>query len=178
MKIVTKVLSVCLLSMLSVAANAALINGSFGVIGGLSATGGTDLATVTAITLTDVFGSGVSADDTSDVTVLSENLVAGSEASLLGLSSVSGFLSIEGWSLELTSLAVIDQRTDLLSLSGTGILTGGTYTPTDATWTFSTTDIGSYNMSVETVAVVPVPAAVWLFGSGLLGLVGVARRKV
>jgi len=26
-------------------------------------------------------------------------------------------------------------------------------------------------------AVVPVPAAMWLFGSGLLGLVGVARRK-
>ena len=28
-----------------------------------------------------------------------------------------------------------------------------------------------------TMTVVPVPAAVWLFGSGLLGLVGVARRK-
>jgi hypothetical protein len=27
------------------------------------------------------------------------------------------------------------------------------------------------------VTVVPVPAAVWLFGSGLIGLVGVARRK-
>ena len=27
------------------------------------------------------------------------------------------------------------------------------------------------------VKVVPVPAAVWLFGSGLIGLVGVARRK-
>ncbi len=25
--------------------------------------------------------------------------------------------------------------------------------------------------------VVPVPAAVWLFGSGLIGLIGVARRK-
>jgi hypothetical protein len=25
--------------------------------------------------------------------------------------------------------------------------------------------------------VVPVPAAVWLFGSGLLGLIGIARRK-
>jgi hypothetical protein len=24
---------------------------------------------------------------------------------------------------------------------------------------------------------VPIPAAVWLFGSGLLGLIGVARRK-
>jgi len=26
-------------------------------------------------------------------------------------------------------------------------------------------------------AVVPVPVAVWLFGSGLLGLLGLARRK-
>lgn len=30
---------------------------------------------------------------------------------------------------------------------------------------------------VATVSAVPVPAAVWLFGSGLLGLVGVARRR-
>lgn len=30
---------------------------------------------------------------------------------------------------------------------------------------------------VSSVSAVPVPAAVWLFGSGLLGLVGVARRK-
>ena len=34
---------------------------------------------------------------------------------------------------------------------------------------------GSYLVRVEAV---PVPAAVWLFGSGLLGLIGVARRKV
>ncbi|MAT66370.1 MAG: hypothetical protein CMN57_12085 [Gammaproteobacteria bacterium] len=33
------------------------------------------------------------------------------------------------------------------------------------------------NMKVETTTVVPVPAAVWLFGSGLLGLVGIARRR-
>ena len=32
------------------------------------------------------------------------------------------------------------------------------------------------NVNLE-VAQVPVPAAVWLFGSGLLGLIGVARRK-
>ena len=40
-------------------------------------------------------------------------------------------------------------------------------------------DIGSGNsMHVASVESVPVPAAVWLFGSGLLGLLGVARRKV
>ena len=31
--------------------------------------------------------------------------------------------------------------------------------------------------SCSTVSAVPVPAAVWLFGSGLLGLVGIARRR-
>jgi len=36
---------------------------------------------------------------------------------------------------------------------------------------------GDWNTTVE-ITPVPVPAAIWLFGSGLLGLVGVARRKV
>ena len=36
-----------------------------------------------------------------------------------------------------------------------------------------------YSLSTFLVrsTVVPVPAAVWLFGSGLIGLIGVARRK-
>ena len=34
----------------------------------------------------------------------------------------------------------------------------------------------NYGIEISQV-VVPVPAAVWLFGSGLLGLVGIARRK-
>lgn len=39
-------------------------------------------------------------------------------------------------------------------------------------------DIGSGNsMHVVSVASVPIPAAVWLFGSGLLGLLGAARRR-
>jgi hypothetical protein len=32
-------------------------------------------------------------------------------------------------------------------------------------------------VDVQVVSAIPVPAAVWLFGSGLLGLVGIARRK-
>jgi len=38
----------------------------------------------------------------------------------------------------------------------------------DEKWTFNLT----------TTPAVPIPAAVWLFGSGLLGLIGIARRKV
>lgn len=39
-------------------------------------------------------------------------------------------------------------------------------------------DIGSGNsMTVTSISTIPVPAAVWLFGSGLIGLIGVARRK-
>ena len=44
---------------------------------------------------------------------------------------------------------------------------------------FSTKSADYYAWAVYSgdVSPVPVPAAVWLFGSGLLGLVGVARRK-
>lgn len=57
---------------------------------------------------------------------------------------------------------------DVLSLTATG---SSTNTIT-ANCTFVLGDT-----CAEVVAPVPVPAAVWLFGSGLLGLVGVARRK-
>lgn len=44
---------------------------------------------------------------------------------------------------------------------------------------FSAPNFESYDLTVTaySVSTVPVPAAAWLFGSGLLGLVGVARRK-
>lgn len=53
-------------------------------------------------------------------------------------------------------------------------------------FSLSSSDVGAFGMNtpayfamdnLTTVSAVPVPAAVWLFGSGLLGLVGIARRK-
>jgi len=41
---------------------------------------------------------------------------------------------------------------------------------TDESW-------GIDNLVITQTTVVPVPAAVWLFGSGLIGIVGFARRK-
>ncbi len=38
-------------------------------------------------------------------------------------------------------------------------------------------DLNRLDFTVLSITAVPIPAAVWLFGSGLLGLVGLARRK-
>ena len=48
---------------------------------------------------------------------------------------------------------------------------------TNGTWDASAIFDGKDLSHISAYTVVPVPAAVWLFGSGLLGLVGVARRK-
>lgn len=48
--------------------------------------------------------------------------------------------------------------------------------PLTGTWD-TTNPFGGHNLSHMTAYVVPVPAAVWLFGTGLLGLFGVARRR-
>jgi len=44
-------------------------------------------------------------------------------------------------------------------------------------WAYDGSPITPLSFVSGSVTVVPIPAAVWLFGSGLLGLVGVARRK-
>ncbi|MDP2027808.1 VPLPA-CTERM sorting domain-containing protein [Sulfuriferula sp.] len=45
----------------------------------------------------------------------------------------------------------------------------------NAAWTLASN--GTLSYSVPAPAAVPLPAAVWLLGSGLIGMVGVARRK-
>jgi len=50
----------------------------------------------------------------------------------------------------------------------------------DLTWGARVPDVGSPahgSALIRTASPVPAPAAVWLFGSGLIGLVGFAKRK-
>ena len=79
---------------------------------------------------------------------------------------------------------------DVLNTTGLGMdWSGGELSLLiDETWLGQTLQIGFTNTAANfngsgvfydnlNVSAVPVPAAAWLFGSGLLGLVGVARRR-
>jgi hypothetical protein len=58
------------------------------------------------------------------------------------------------------------------------ISNGDAFTPLGGEWNFKPLgEIVSISNNLYLIQAVPVPAAVWLFGSGLLGLIGVARRK-
>lgn len=84
-------------------------------------------------------------------------------------------------SANLSSISYSGSDTDLLALfnggSGAQTLTYQFGTGTSLTDLFensSTTTSTSFSGSINAV---PVPAAIWLFGSGLIGLVGMSRRK-
>ena len=74
----------------------------------------------------------------------------------------------------LLSSDVLDQQILAAAWGGEGsvILKFGAVDRLDFTF-----DITSFSLTEASPPSVPIPAAVWLFGSGLLGLVGVARRK-
>ena len=65
---------------------------------------------------------------------------------------IGGFTSATGW------------------VGGVGTLSG------DNIYSITFAGITGSELVID-IAAIPVPAAVWLFGSGLLGLAGVARRK-
>jgi hypothetical protein len=87
--------------------------------------------------------------------------------------------TLGAFTLSLTSMTVTAQSATQLLLRGVGTLDDGVggFDPTPATLSWTGNGPGDLKSWSATVSAVPVPAAVWLFGSGLIGLVGMARRK-
>jgi hypothetical protein len=157
-------------------ANAASINGNMELFGAYAVSGGTDLSDATALDLTSVLGTGGNGDIA--VAIGTSGDVTNSPFSIPG--PVLNLFQIDGWQVDIDTMAIVDQPVDasILTLAGTGTisaLSAGTFDPTPTVWTLSANATGgTYSM---TISAVPVPAAVWLFGSGLIGLIGIARRK-
>ena len=89
------------------------------------------------------------------------NIVSGSSLGLAG-STAEFILGLQDTS---TGIWYADSNVNPLNLAGTA---------------FTVEFTGAFGelMAVDLViSQIPVPAAVWLFGSGLIGLVGVARRR-
>ena len=85
------------------------------------------------------------------------------------------FWVTDDFSFAISSLTIIFEDADNLSLEGSGMLTSTIVglDPTVATWSFTG---GVLNWSMGTSAV-PVPAAVWLFGTAMVGFLGLRRKS-
>ena len=97
---------------------------------------------------------------------------------------LSGSLTDFGWSLNTGSNGLIEFRFDnasgLIGGQGLGFNAGGMILTVSSS---TLTDFGTQALTTSWTGTgygdvfVPVPAAAWLFGSGLLALLGAARRK-
>lgn len=85
-----------------------------------------------------------------------------------------GVTSLPSWLSSVTFSGGALAFTDLAPTAGvwtfTGLLMAGQYT---INLIGDAVDSSGYQIRVET----PIPAAVWLFGSALMGLTGISRRK-
>ena len=99
-------------------------------------------------------------------------LVYGGTIADFGWSSSQGILefsiaNLSGWVMDNWTTGDTSALTEhlMLNVDGGSFDLGGV------------SSVKAFEAMADGFAVVPVPAAVWLFGSGLIGLVGLARRK-
>lgn len=163
-------------------ASAIPITGNMGVTGSFGAADGTGLADATMIALGgSVMGTGADGDLGSTVFFFAFGTSSASPFSINPASPVVDLLQIGGWQLDLDTLAIVDQTAFILTMNGTGFLSGNAadgFEKTAAIWSFSGDSGGAYSMTITAVPPVAVsePGILTLLGIGLIAIAGWHRR--
>jgi hypothetical protein len=113
-------------------------------------------------------GGGFADFDPNEPFALSASLNSGEGELQVGISGAILYASFDNLTVTDLGAGYGSFMADLSYLSGSLSLIDGRIEGT----------YGPSNLAAKLGAVVPVPAAVWLFGSGLIGLIAVARRKL
>jgi hypothetical protein len=163
------------------AANAALIDGTLGIGGAFNPVNAVNTpVTLGVATGIDFTSNGLVLASSGDLSFAFGTTVTMTDFQFNPLSPAGvAVWSVGGFTFNMDAVSINTQDSVNLSLSGTGTVSGSGFDVTAGTWEFTAqaSQNAAFTWSSSTVTVVPVPAALWLFGSGLLGLVGIARRK-
>ena len=88
---------------------------------------------------------------------------------------VTPLWSVGGFTFDLLSMTVVTQTSSLLQLTGTGVISHSSYTPTSVDWEFQGTDVFDMRVFVNSTSV-PESSTLLLFGTGL-AMVGMGRYR-
>jgi len=172
------------LAFVSGVSQAAFIDGSVDITGAFVPVNGSGgqvaLGVATGIDFTTLGVVVASSGDLSSLTFMTTAVMTDFQFSPVLSPNPVTLWSAGVFSFEMYDVIVNSQSSTNLSLSGQGTVSGTGFDDTPGIWEFTAnTASGSstFSWSSSTVAAVPLPAAVWLFGSGLIGLVGIARRR-
>jgi len=81
------------------------------------------------------------------------------------------------YSFSMSTITIVSQTSNTVSLEGSGMASISGFDDTDGDFALTLNQSGQAFSFSSSASVVPVPPAVWLFGSGLLGLIKIARRR-
>ncbi len=140
-------------------------------------TNGTDFARFGSVSLTSGLVGAYGGIDPTDVSNL-----AGKHPNAYGTSEGTGFdlADLASSSLVLAGLVDLDDinYVKIVDIPGSGDFTDSLGNPVYDAWpTWGSGGVDLEAVGVIHTAAVPVPAAVWLLGSGLFGLIGIRGRK-
>jgi len=80
------------------------------------------------------------------------------------------------YSFSISSITIISQTSNTISLEGAGLASITGFDDTAGDFSLTMNQNGQAFSFSSSASVVPIPASVWLFGTGLFGLVAIARR--